>query len=151
MSVHACVFDRGNKKRMKANSEASPAVSCVFVFIARLCSSGLLSQPAKSGDCVRVCVCVLLCPLVAAACNNTHLSLPHRKRRLPPHSVAMDTVRLHRSRHQVQRSEELPRGPVSPIRRPLVSPVFLCCCFLNTVAGPYLSEIVFLFPSLCGV
>ena len=43
-----------------------------------------------------------------------------RERGVSPHCVSVDTVRLHRSSHPLQRPEELPRGPVSTLRCPLV-------------------------------
>ena len=52
---------------------------------------------------------------------HTHTNSVHRARRLPPHSVSMDTVCLHRGSYQIQRPEEFPRRPVSPLRRTLVS------------------------------
>ncbi|KAJ8289458.1 hypothetical protein GJAV_G00001520 [Gymnothorax javanicus] len=38
-----------------------------------------------------------------------------RERRLPAHCIAMDTLRLYRSSHKIQRSEKLPRGLVSTV------------------------------------
>ena len=49
----------------------------------------------------------------------------HRTRGLSTHGVAMDTLCVHRGSNPIQRPQELPRGPVSPICCTLVSQCLL--------------------------